>query len=180
MQTLTAVAGIALMALLWLTILAKVFIVVLRAIRPKYMARWLVVLGRIVPSWRLFGQGGATFDLYEVIADRKLGEEEEHFHSTYGRTRRWFHPIMNPYSRYRYLLREKMQSSMYYHLSGIPKRPANLGAETILEEVVKSEVRRLHPSDHSSRSAHLYVVFDRGYFSKDAAEVKVTLGPFEG
>lgn len=167
------------MALLWLTILAKVFIVVLRAIRPKYMAWWFAVLGRIVPSWRLFGQGGATFDLYEVIADRTPDEADEHFHSTYGRTRRWFHPIFNPYSKYRYLLREKMQSSMYYNLSGIPRRPLNQASERVLGEVVRREIRRLHPSDYRLRSAHLYVVFDRGYFSRDAPEVKVALGPFE-
>ncbi|MGO1849691.1 hypothetical protein [Microbacterium sp.] len=178
MTDVPTVLSIALLTILWLAITARALIAVIRIVRPKYKPGWLALMMRWAPSWRLFGQGGATFDLYDVIGDRDDDQPEEHFHSSYGHTRRWFHPLVNPYSRYRYLLRELMQSTMYRYLHGASEDPAAVRAARLLETITKDEVRRLHPRDTRPRTANLYVVVDRGYHAKDAPEAKVSLGPF--
>lgn len=170
------VAG-AFLGSIWMVIVLKAFIALLRTLRPDFLPMWFAKLQRYAPTWNLFGQGGATFDLYGVISDNH-SEREEHFHSDYGNTRRWFHLFLNPYSRHRYLVRELMQSSMYYHLSGIPDRPISVRAVGILEDVVKDEIRRLHPNDYIAREIRLYVVMDRGHYASVAPEAKISFGPF--
>lgn len=176
MRELTLGLAVAFLGVIWLTILSKMLVGAVRVLRPTFLPGWFALIVRYVPSWRLFGQTGAIFDLYPVIGDRVEGGEE-HFHSTYGLTRRWFHAVINPHSRYRYLFRELMQSSMYYHLSGKPHHPANARAVETLEHVVSYELTRLHPRDRLKRRATLYVIVDRGHFSKEPPKAKLALGP---
>ncbi|HXH34838.1 MAG TPA: hypothetical protein VNJ54_10540 [Plantibacter sp.] len=170
--------SIAMLLLLWLAIAARAFIAAMLVLRPKFRPPWFAVLIRRAPSWRLFGQKGAIFDLYEVIGDRLDDHDEEHFHSSYGNTRRWFHPFINPYSRYRYLHRELMQSTMYRYMRQRSSDPATTAAVSLLERATRDEVRRQHSGDTRARIAHLYIVVDRGFYAKDAPEAQVSLGPF--
>ncbi|MGO2521172.1 MAG: hypothetical protein ACTH8F_13705 [Microbacterium sp.] len=178
MTEATFVLSIMLLTLLWAAIVARVFVAVVRTLCPKFLPAWFTLTMRWAPSWRLFGQVGATFDLYGVFGDRLDDETEEHFHSSYGNTRRWFHPFINPYSRYRYLFRELMQFTMYRYLRDASQDPATVQTVNLLEQITKDEIRRLHPSDANTRHAYLYVVVDRGYFAKETPEAKISLGPF--
>lgn len=177
MQLLIQCIALVLLAVLWLVIATKVFVVILRVVRPKFFPPWFARIYRFAPSWRLFGQVGATFDLYGIFGD-ELKNDSEHFHSPDGPRRKWYHPLINPYSRYRYLFRELMQVAMFHHLSQIPDRPTNQRAVRILEQIARHEVRASHPDDYQDRRVTLYVVFDRGHFSSTPAEVKLTLGPY--
>lgn len=174
---MTGLLALAFLVLLCVAIVGKVLVSAIRRLRPTYRPRWLLILERLVPSWRLFGQRGGSFDLYPVFGDR-VGGGDEHIHLSNGQTRRWFHPFVNPYSKYRFMVRETMQIALFHHLSGLTNRPKNLGATALLESITKDASRQLHPNDYQTRQINLYVVFDRGHHSTDTPEAKLVLGPF--
>ncbi|WP_366223461.1 lanthionine synthetase LanC family protein [Rathayibacter toxicus] len=56
---------------LWVVVLAIALRAVIHFFWPSFTRSWYRTALNFVPSWRLFGQAGATFDLYGVIELRR-------------------------------------------------------------------------------------------------------------
>ncbi|WP_157372922.1 hypothetical protein [Agromyces sp. Root81] len=92
------------------------------------------------------------------------------------RVKHWYEPLINPFGRYR-ALRRNAARAVIADAARHGSAAASYSSDQ-LQRAGEIYLRECHPADYSSRTFHVLVIMDRGYFSSDPPEALAELGPF--
>lgn len=151
--------------------LAKIFFAVLGYL-PKIRDARIMELEHRIPSWHLFGHRGPTYDCYVIMGVRKEFSAVEEFYPLTQPTRHWFDGFYNPFSKMRFLIRQRAQAYLFYSLTSRPQHWEAQQARKHLEWVARHYQRECVFHSAVDGELSLYLVIDRGHFSQSPPEAK--------
>ena len=169
-------AGTLFLLTIWAVVFAKVFLVVFSSLPKKYRPAWLWKLRRLAPSWQLFAQRGAPFDLY-ALWEVRCSCSFAGAGSLSMPNRKWYYPILNPGSKFRFLVRQHLQIVLYYGLQNRVNEPEYMNSVQVIHRHA-AQVATRHDESCEDGDLRVHVVFDRGFHSVSGPEIKLTLGPW--